>query len=242
MRGTLLNTATVAVGSTAGWAVGSHIPESYQTVALHGLGLVTCGIGIKMFLQGKNPLIAALAIAGGGVVGLALGLQHGIGEIAGWFKMHLGQTNSPRFVEGLVTAFVLFCVGPMTLLGCLQDALENKIDLLSIKSTLDGIAAVFLAAASGAGVLAAAPLLLVYQGGITLLAKPLRPLAEDKDLLAETTATGGAIMFATGLGLLEIKDLQTANYLPAIFIAPFVVRVGRWIADKRLANRQVAEG
>jgi len=227
MRGTLLNTSTVAAGATVGWLVGKYIPGSYQTVALHGLGLVTCGLGVKMFLRGKNPLIAALAIAGGGVLGLALGLNAGIGELAEWFKIHLGQSSSPRFVDGLVTSFVLFCIGPMTLLGCMQDALEKKIELLSIKSTLDGVAAVFLAAASGAGVLVTAFLLLIYQGAITLAARPLRPLAEDEELLSETTATGGAILFATGLGLLEIKDLQTANYLPAVFLAPILVMLGR---------------
>ncbi len=234
MRGTLLNTATVAVGASIGWAVGKAIPGSYQTVALHGLGLVTCGLGIKMFLQSKNPLIAALAVAGGGVIGLALGLHAGIGELANWFKHTLGQSGSPHFVEGLVTSFVLFCIGPMTLLGCMQDALEGKIELLSLKSTMDGVAAIFLAAASGAGVLVTAFLLLIYQGCLTLAARPLRPIADDEELLAETTATGGAILFATGLGLLEIKDLQTANYLPAVFLAPAVVIIGRKFANRKI--------
>jgi len=232
MRGTLLNTATVAVGATVGWLIGKQIPGSYQTVALHGLGLVTCGLGMRMFLQSRNPLIAALAVAGGGIIGLALGLHAGIGEIAEWFKQTLGQTGSPRFVDGLVTSFVLFCIGPMTLLGCMQDALEHKIELLSLKSTMDGVAAVFLAAASGAGVIVTALLLLLYQGALTLAAKSLRPIAEDEELLAETTATGGAILFATGLGLLEIKDLHTANYLPAVFLAPAVVFIGRKVSRR----------
>jgi uncharacterized protein len=227
MRGTLLNTATVATGATIGWAVGKQIPGEFQTVALHGLGLVTCGLGIRMFLQSRNPLVAALAMALGGVIGLALGLHAGIGQLAEWCKVHLGQTGSPHFVEGLVTSFVLFCIGPMTLLGCMQDALEKKIDLLSVKSTMDGVAAIFLAAASGAGVLVTAFLLLIYQGAVTLAARPLRPLADDEELLAETTATGGAILLATGLGLLEIKDLHTANYLPSVFLAPAVVMIGR---------------
>ncbi|MDR3689884.1 MAG: DUF554 domain-containing protein [Fimbriimonas sp.] len=227
MRGTLLNTATVATGATVGWLVGKQIPGSYQTVALHGLGLVTCGLGVKMFLQSRNPLIAALAMAGGGVIGLAIGIHAGIGELAEWFKHSLGQGSSPRFVDGLITSFVLFCIGPMTLLGCMQDALEKKSELLSLKATMDGVAAVFLAAASGAGVLVTALLLLIYQGALTLAAGWLRPIAADEELLAETTATGGAILFATGLGLLEIKDLHTANYLPAVFFAPAAVMIGR---------------
>jgi len=235
MRGTLLNTATVAVGATVGWLVGKQIPGSYQTVALHGLGLVTCGLGLKMFLQSKNPLIAAIAVAGGGVIGLRLGIDFEIGHIAGWFKQALGQTHSDRFIDGLVTSFVLFCIGPMTLLGCMQDALEKKIDLLSLKATLDGVAAFFLAAASGACVIVTAFLLLIYQGALTLAAGSLRPIAEDEELLAETTATGGAILFATGLGLLEIKDLHTANYLPAVFVAPAAVMIGRRFAKRSKA-------
>ena len=226
MRGTLLNTATVAAGASLGLAVGQHIPNVYQTVALQGLGLVTCGIGFKMFLQGKNPLISALAIAGGGVLGLALGIQHGIEAVAEWSKVQAGQTGSNHFVEGLVTAFVLFCVGPMTLLGCIQDALEKKIDLLSVKSTLDGIASFFLAALYGAGVLVVAPLLLIFQGLLTLLARPLQPIANNEQMLSETTAAGGAIMFATGLGLLNLANLHPADYLPAIVIAPAAVAVG----------------
>lgn len=227
MRGTLLNTATVAAGGTVGLLVGKAIPGSFQTVALHGLGLVTCGIGIKMFLQGKNPLITALAIAGGGVLGLWIGIHHGIELIAEWSKVHLGQSGESRFVDGVVTTFVLFCVGPMTLLGCMEDGLEHKIELLSLKSTLDGIASIFLAALYGAAILVTAVLLLLFQGALTLLAKPLEPIAKNEAMLGETTAAGGVIMMAIGLGLLEIVNLKPANYLPAIFIAPTAVAIGR---------------
>ncbi len=230
MRGTLLNTATVAVGASVGWAVGQGIPVAYKEVALAGLGLVTVGMGLRLFLRGKNPLVSALAVAAGGVLGLALGIHQGIQGLENWLGARRGGGGG-----GLVTAFVLFCVGPMTLLGCLQDALEGKIELLALKSTMDGIAAVFLAAASGAGVLASALLVLLFQGALTLLARPLRPLAEDEDALAELSATGGALLLATGLGLLAIKDLRTANYLPAIFLAPLIVLLGR-----RLARRGAA--
>jgi len=233
MRGTLLNTAAVLAGSALGLAVGKFIPGAYKPVALHGLGLVTCGIGIKMFLQGKNPLITAVAVAGGGLLGLALGIDHGIHAVADWSKAQFGQTGANHFSEGLVTSFVLFCIGPITLLGCLQDALERKIDLLSIKSTLDGIASIFLAAAFGAGVMVTALLLLLFQGTLTLLARPLQPISKDENMLAETNAAGGTIMVATGLGLLDIVNLQPANYLPAILIAPAAVAISQRIARGR---------
>lgn len=226
MRGTILNTATVAVGATAGLLVGRAVPSAYQEVALHGLGLVTIGIGIKMFLASKNPLIPAIAVALGGVLGHALGIHSGIEALAESSRSYFGGDSS-RFASGMITSFVLFCVGPMTLLGCLQDALERKIDLLALKSTLDGIAAFFLAAASGAGVLLTAGLVLIFQGALTLLARPLHPLAEDETLIGETSGTGGAILFATGIGLLGLKDLHPANYFPAVFLAPLLASVAK---------------
>lgn len=232
MRGTLLNTATVAVGATVGLAVGHGIPEAYKEVALHGLGLVTTGIGVQMFLKTRNPLIAAFSVAMGGIIGLALGIDAGIGALAEWAKAHFGGAGNATFAQGMITSFVLFCVGPMTLLGCLQDSLEKKIDLLSLKSTLDGIAAIFLAAASGVGVLLTAVLVLIFQGALTLLARPLRPLAQDEEALAATTGTGGAILLATGFGLLGIADLHSANYLPSIFLAPVLVFAGQMLTKR----------
>jgi uncharacterized membrane protein YqgA involved in biofilm formation len=232
MRGTLLNTATVAVGAGVGLLVGRTIPSTYQDVALHGLGLVTIGLAVRMVLKGRNPLVAAIAVAVGGVLGLAFGIHAGIEALAEWSRQRLGGGETGRFAQGMVTSFVLFCVGPMTLLGCLQDALERKIELLSVKSTMDGIAAVFLAAAMGAGVLLTAVLVLLFQGALTLLARPLRPLAQDAEALDETSGTGGAILLATGIGLIGLKDLHTANYLPAIFLAPLLTVAARKLPKK----------
>ena len=233
MRGTLLNTATVAIGAIVGLAAGKALPEEAKTVALHGLGLVTLGISVSLFLKAKNPLIVALSITIGGMVGLAIGLHHGIELLGDWSKTQLGQGDSATFTSGMLTSFVLFCVGPMTVLGCLQDALEKKIDLLAIKSTMDGIGAMFLAAASGAGVLLTALLLLIFQGGLTLAARPLSKIASDEEVLGETSGTGGAMLLATGLGLLGIADLHTANYLPAIFLAPAFTLGARRFAQAR---------
>jgi uncharacterized protein len=174
-----------------------------------------------------------VAIAVGGVLGLALGIHSGIEALAEWSRVRFGGDSGGAFAQGMITAFVLFCIGPMTLLGCMQDALERKIDLLALKSTMDGIAAIFLAAAMGAGVLLTAALILIYQGLLTLSARLLRGLADDADALSELSATGGAILVGTGLGLLAIKDLQTANYLPAIFLAPAMVIVSRKVPRRR---------
>ncbi len=227
MKGTLLNTATVAVGATIGALAGNQIPDSYKGLVLSGLGLVTMGLGVKLFLESKKVLVVAGAIALGGIFGMAIGIQAGIESFAEWAKVTLGGEG--RFAEGLVTASVLFCIGPTTLLGCIQDGLEKKMDLLALKSTMDMFAAMFFAASMGWGVLASAAVVLVFQGALTLAARFLRPLAHDQELLAEVSGTGGVMMLAIGLGLLEIKKLPTADYLPAIFLAPLMVVVGRRI-------------
>jgi uncharacterized protein len=219
MRGTLLNTATVAVGAGVGLLVGKLIPGTYKDVALAGLGLVSSGLGIKMFLKSHNALVAAISVAIGGIIGLAIGIHAGIDHLSEWARQQFGG-EAGKFNEGLITSFVLFCVGPMTLIGCIKDGLEGDIELLSVKSTMDGIAAVFLAATFGAGVLVTAGLVLIFQGAITFLAKPLKPLTENPVMLDELTASGGAILLGIGIGLIGLKDLHTANYLPALILAP----------------------
>ena len=225
MRGTLLNAVCVAVGAAIGLLVRSSAPEALMSVALQGLGLVTMGIGFKMFLEGKNVLIVAFSVAIGGVVGHLLGIQEGLGQLADWAKTSAGSLGTGRFQEALVTTTVLFCVGPMTLLGCLEDALENKIDLLALKSVMDGISSVFFAALLGPGVLVTAVVVLVFQGMLTLLARYLKPVADNPALLSEIVATGGALMIAIGLGLAEIVRIPAATYLPALVLAAVLAAV-----------------
>ena len=220
-KGTLLNTATVAIGATIGVLFGKGLAVSYHDLALAALGLVTVGIGIKMFLQAKNILIVAAALVMGGMLGLALGIQVGIDSFAEWAKHSLG--GSGRFTEAIVTSSVLFCVGPVTLLGCIQDGIEGKIELLAYKSLMDGVASIFLASALGPGVFVSAAVVLVIQSLITWFAKPLSPLAKDEEMLAETTASGGLILAAIGLGLLNIRKIPSANFIPALILAPLLV-------------------
>jgi len=227
-RGTLLNTSTVAVGALIGWAVGQRIPFSYRDVVLDGLGLVVIGIGLKMFLEARHIFIVAGAIAVGGILGQLLGIQVGIENFAHWAEGVFHGQHAGHFTEAIVTTSILFCVGPVTLLGCLQDAIENKIDLLAIKSTLDGLASIFFAATLGPGVLVTAGVVLVFQSILTFSARPLQPLAKDPELLSEVTGVGGVMMIAIGMSsLLKIVALPTANYLPALFLAPLGVYLTR---------------
>ncbi|MEA2552851.1 MAG: uncharacterized protein QOJ65_1027 [Fimbriimonadaceae bacterium] len=180
MRGTLLNTATVAAGASLGLVVGAGVPVQYQQIALSGIGLVSFGVGVKLFFQSKNVLYVAGAIALGGILGTALGIQNGLEAVSTWMRSMVG--GGAHFNDGLIGASLLFCVGPVTLLGCIKDGLEGDIELLSLKSTMDGVTAFFLATAfgrdGGFGVLMSAAVILVFQGALTLAARPLRPPGE----------------------------------------------------------------
>lgn len=235
MRGTLLNTATVAGGGVLGMIVGKGLPGEYQTVAIAGLGLVVVGIGIKQFLSTKNVLVIAISLVVGGLIGQLLGIQHGIEVFSDWAKQTFANGGTSRFQEALITTFVLFCVGPMTLLGCMQDALEKKIDILAVKSTLDGIVSLFFAASLGAdgiAMIVVAGALLIVQGILTLLARQLKPLAENAEMLMEISAVGGLMLLAIGLGLLEVKSIPTATYLPALAVTPLLI----WGIQRRKAQ------
>ncbi len=218
MRGTWVNTATVAVGGGLGTVLHNNISPAWQTAAMNGIGLFTLVLGIKMAMASNKVLELVAAISIGGVLGTILqisGGMHGFGE---WAQATVGAQG--RFSEAIVTCTLLFCVGPMTLLGCLQDSLENKPDLLYVKSAMDGIGAIFFGAAMGIGVVATAALVLIIQGGLSLLAKPLSGLARRTDLLDEASAVGGLMIVSIGFGLLEIRNFPTADYLPAVVLAP----------------------
>jgi len=221
MRGTLLNTLTVIVGSLLGLLFQSALQPEWETAAITGIGLVVACLGVKMFLASEQILVVVGAIAVGGVLGSALGIDHGLANLAIWAETVLGGEG--KFNEGLLTASILFCVGPMTLLGCIQDGIERKIDLLAVKSLLDGIAAVFLAAVFGVGVLVSALVVLVIQGALTLAAKPLSPLTKRPAILAELTAIGGIMMVSIGLNLTGVLDFRTELFLPALVLGPLVV-------------------
>lgn len=235
-RGTLLNTATVFVGAVIGLAVGRFVPSSAQEFALTGLGLVTIGMGIRMFLLSTNILIVAIAVGLGGALGHLMGLSVGLANFAEWARQQIG--GGGRFNEALITTSVLYCVGPMTVMGCIQDALENKIELLALKSTMDGIVALFFAAAlgpDGVALLVTAVVVLVVQGGITLAASRLKFLADDPYLLSEMSAAGGPILLAIGFGLANIKKIPTEVFLPALILAPMLA-----IAFRRLERPGVS--
>jgi len=232
IRGTLLNTATVLAGTTVGLAASQSLPESYERLALAAVGIGTLALGFRMFGSSKNPLIPIGALIFGGLLGHLLGIQAGIEQMAAWAQSAIGRGG--RVEEAFVTTSILFCVGPMTLLGCLEDGLEGKVHLLGIKSILDGISSVFFAAALGWGVYLSAGTVLVVQGALTLGARRLRPLTERPMTIEESSAVGGCILLAIGLGLLGVVRLPSADFLPALVLAG----AAGWILEGRQRRLQ----
>jgi uncharacterized protein len=224
MIGTTLNVAAVVAGTVVGTAVGNRLPDRMRITVLQGLGLITTVIGLQMALQTKNILIVLGAILTGGIVGELLRISDGLERLGGFLQSILSRGGSSHFSEGFVTASLLFCIGPMAILGSIQDGLSGDYQLLTVKSILDGFAAVAFSASLGWGVGCAAASVLVYQGSITLLARVLEKLLAEPMIL-EMTATGGILIMGIGIKLLGIKEIRLASFLPALILAPLIVIV-----------------
>jgi uncharacterized protein len=214
VRGTLVNTAAVIVGTGLGLAVGGRLSDRMQRIITTGLGLATLLIGTQMALKSQNLLVVIASLVLGGLLGEWLDLESRL-ERMGERLRRVAGSGSGTFVAGFVTASLVFCVGPMTIVGSIQEGLGAGPELLYTKALLDGAASVAFASGLGIGVGFAAVTVLVLQGGLTLFGGQLAILLRP-DVLAEMTATGGLLIVAIGFLLLEIKRLPVANLLPAL--------------------------
>jgi hypothetical protein len=233
LTGTLLNVATVLVGTLIGVLVGSRMPARMQVGLTTGLGLFTLLLGANMGLriftdpgvEAGDELAVLAAILLGVAVGEALRLHDGLEWLGGWFQRRLARGERPsRIAEAFVTASIVFCVGPLTILGSLQNGLTGETQLLAIKSLLDGVASIAFAAALGPGVALAAVTVLVVQGGIAAGASLLSEALDATTILA-VTAAGGVILLGVALRLLDLNQVRVASFLPALVLAPLFVRV-----------------
>jgi hypothetical protein len=226
MTGTLINVLTVIVGSLIGLALGNRLPGRVRSMILVGLALFTIAYGLRTFIQTENALIVLGAIIVGGLLGEWWDVEARLRSLGAWLEARVAR-NAPsggaeRFIRGFVTASLVFCIGPMTILGSIQDGLGDPSTLI-IKATLDGFASIAFAAASGVGVLFSALVILVYQGGLSLLAGQAQAVL-DGAMIREMSATGGLLIMGVGIGpLLELKSIRLGNFLPALLIAPLIV-------------------
>ncbi len=230
MTGTLLNVITVIIGGTLGAILGARLPDKIRETVMHGLGLLVLVIGISMALTTKNVLIVLASILAGGIIGELLDLQarlDGIGQKLEERFARGGEAGT--FTRGFVTASLVFCVGPLAILGAIQDGLLGDFNLLAIKSMLDGFAGLAFASTLGIGVVFAALTVLVYQGAISLaailLGGALGSVTRDTPWVIEMSATGGVLIMGIALVLLDLKRVRVANLLPAVLIAPAIVVV-----------------
>jgi hypothetical protein len=225
MTGTILNTISVLIGGTLGLLFGARLPERLKQTVVSGMGLFTAAIGIQMFLKTENPLIVLGALLIGTLLGEWWGIEDGLQNLGAWLEKRFSKSDADnnRFIRGFLTASLLFCVGPITILGSIQDGLTGDYSLLAVKSVLDGFASLAFASTLGMGVLFSTLIILVYQGGISLLAAQLNAIVTPA-MMNELTAAGGVILIGLAISsLLEIKQIRTGNFLPALAIAPLIV-------------------
>jgi uncharacterized membrane protein YqgA involved in biofilm formation len=233
LTGTLLNVAAVLVGTTIGLAFGARVPRRMQESLTTGLGLFTLVIGRSMALQiflgaEVRPGDALAALAGllaGAVVGELLRLHERLEALGDWFQRRLARDGEPSQVaEAFVTTSLIFCIGPLAILGSIENGLTGDITLLATKSLLDGVASVAFAAALGPGVYLSAIAVFVVQGGIAAGAFLLSDVMDPPTVLA-ITAVGGLILLGVALRLLDLKPVRVANFLPALLLAPLFLRL-----------------
>jgi len=222
MVGTIINIATVSAGSVLGVALGNRFPQRIQEIVFDALGLLTLFIGFHMAFKTENVLIVLGALLVGGITGELLRIEDRLNRIGTFLQHTFSMEKQKKFVEGFVTASLLFCVGPMAILGSIRDGLTGDYTLLAIKSMLDGFASLGFASALGWGVFFSTLTILVFQGSITLSAAWIQKLL-TASMVNEMTATGGLIIVGIGIRLLKIRDIRVGNFLPALVIAPATV-------------------
>ncbi len=242
MTGTILNVVTILLGGSLGLILGNRLAEHTRQTVTAGIGLVVAVLGVQMALQTQNMVVVMLSVLLGGVVGEWLELEQRLNVLGDWLQTRLAKPgDAPGGVsEAFVTASLVFCVGPLAVLGSVQDGLLGEYRLLAIKSLLDGFAAMAFSATLGWGVLLSAGSILLYQGSISVSAILLSGVVSGtidatRPEVIEFTATGGILTVAIGLKLLDIKSLRVANYLPALVIAPMLAGIAGWLPALRIA-------
>lgn len=218
MVATFVNALAVILGSTLGLLIGTRLGKSFQETVYNGIGVVSIIIGISMALQTQRVLYLALALVSGGLLGTWWGVENGILNLGNWLKKRFASKEGDKdFAYGFLTASVLYCVGALTIVGAFQAGTEGDYQLLLTKSVMDGFMSILLASALGLGVGFSALSILVYQGGLTLLAVWIRPLVTPL-LLSEISGVGGAMVVMIGLNLLRVKEIRTGDFIPALLV------------------------
>jgi uncharacterized membrane protein YqgA involved in biofilm formation len=204
------------MGSIIGLLWHRKFPQKLTQTAFHGIGVFTIFLGINLAFKTSNFIVMIFSIVIGSILGELINLEGSLNKFSDKLKKRLGSKND-RFSEGLLTAFLLFCMGSMTILGAIEEGLGNAPNLLLAKSILDGFSSIALAATLGIGVMFSIIPLLLYQGGLTLLTALVGDYF-NQIIVDELSAVGGLMLLALGLRILEIKKIRVLNMLPSLVV------------------------
>ncbi|MBE6715759.1 MAG: DUF554 domain-containing protein [Ruminococcaceae bacterium] len=221
MTGVLINTGTVILGSLLGLLLKKGIPEKISKAAMTAIGLCTIYIGIDGALEGSNTIVLILSMVFGTIIGTAVDIDGKIEKLGSFIENKMKKNKEKGSVaQGFITGSLLFCIGAMTIVGSLNAGLKGDNELLITKAILDLISSCMLASTLGIGVLFAALFVLVYQGGLVLMASLLQSILTDTAMIAEITCAGSVMIIALGLNIIGITKIKVANFLPALILVP----------------------
>ena len=229
--GTLINVGLVVAGSGIGLAVGNRIPERARTTMLQVIGLVTLALGVSDAIGTHNMVFPLVGMAVGAMIGELLAIEDRLERLGARLQRRFDRgagtesnLSERNFVKGFVTASALYCIGPLTVLGAIEDASGETPQLYIIKGLLDGFVSIMFAATYGIGVAFSALSVLVVQGGLTLGGTGLDSVLDDR-MRTELFAAGGLAVIGIGLNLLQVTKIRLANLLPGLVLTPILVAI-----------------
>lgn len=221
MLGTIINVIAVIIGGTAGLLLNKKLPARFVNIFFQVIGLFTLFLGFSMAFKTKHVMHLILALIVGAIIGEALKLDLWIEKLGDGIKSKFRFGNE-KFTEGMLTAFLLFCMGSLTIVGAIEEGMGGNPRLLLIKSLMDGVSSIALASGMGAGVIFSVVPLLIYQGGITILAIWFGKFFPEV-YVNEISAVGGILLVGLGISILEIKKINVMNMLPALLVIVILI-------------------
>jgi uncharacterized membrane protein YqgA involved in biofilm formation len=231
MTGTLLNSAAIIVGAVLGIVLGTRLPEKLKQSVVLSLGLFTLLYGIQLFLKTENAIVPLLSLLFGVIIGEWWDIDGRLVALSSWLEKRFlpassaGKQNGGNFIRGFLSTALIYCSGPMAILGPIQNGLTGDISTLTVKSILDGFGSLAFASSLGIGVAFSSVPVLLYQGMISLFAAQVQAML-NTSMINELTAVGGLILASIAIdSFLEIKRIRTANMLPALIFAPIIARL-----------------